>query len=555
MLKNLVVLNSELETNINKTCIESSYKSKDFQINFDDLVNKGIIVEKEGKKGLYGFSSPYLQDAMSTLAEKDNHRYALQYYTIKIDKYGENLNDQIEMLFHNVKIEPNEGLVNEFLSITQSLEEIDYKYRRLIDIAEELITLDNKYKAPVLVVLGNLFNAIGNSEQGEKAYLNALEIYKRLAQQYYKIYLPYIAAIEKNLGTLYVDLKRFEEAEKIYLDALNVYNELQRQYYDVHSPDIELTQSDDVYKITNGEESYLNELQAYNELMKRYFDVYLPDKTSLQNYFGNVCIDLDLLEDIQDGEIDSPDSYKKLAKMCYDMYLSDVATTQNNLGTIYVEEGKYEKAENMYLESLKIRKKLAELYPDKILPDLAFTFVNLGDLYAYQNKFADAEKMYREGLNVSKKLAGIYPEVYLYNVGIIQNCLGTVFIKLEKFKEAEAIYLEALNVFKTFAKEHPKTYSYDVAIVQNNLGSLYITLENLEKAEYYLNKALKNDPSNIDILYNKAGLESLKNNPEKAVEFLALVIEADEDYIEHILQDKRFDNIKELKEFKDLVNK
>ena len=134
LLKSLVVLNSQLETNISKTCIESSYKSKDFKISFDDLVNKWIIIEKESKEGLYEFSSPHLQDAISTLADENNHKHAIRYYTIKIDKYGENLNDQIEILYHNVKIEPSEGLVNEFLSITQSIEETDYRFKRLIKI-------------------------------------------------------------------------------------------------------------------------------------------------------------------------------------------------------------------------------------------------------------------------------------------------------------------------------------------------------------------------------------------------------------------------------------
>lgn len=64
-----------------------------------------------------------------------------------------------------------------------------------------------------------------------------MDLYKNLAKKYYRIYLPYIAATQKNLGTLYIDLKRFEEAEKIYSDALSSYKELERQYYNAHSSD------------------------------------------------------------------------------------------------------------------------------------------------------------------------------------------------------------------------------------------------------------------------------------------------------------------------------
>ena len=57
-------------------------------------------------------------------------------------------------------------------------------------VAEELITLGDKYKAPILIVLGDMFSVVGLAENAEKMYLEALNIYKKLAKQYYKIYLP-----------------------------------------------------------------------------------------------------------------------------------------------------------------------------------------------------------------------------------------------------------------------------------------------------------------------------------------------------------------------------
>lgn len=112
----------------------------------------------------------------------------------------------------------------------------------------------------------------------------------------------------------------------------------------------------------------------------------------------------------------------------------------------------------------------------------------------------------------------------MYNVVIIQNCLGTVYSKLKKFEDAEPMYIDALKIFKMFVNEDPKTYSYDISNAQNNLGNLFMFLENFERAEYYLNKALKSAPTNIDILYNRACLESLRNNQEKALELLTKVI-------------------------------
>ncbi len=547
LLKNLVVINTDIETNIDRKSVNSSYKLSNIEKAFNELLDTRIIKEKEGKEEIYEFSFPQVQKILEILADETCHERALQYYETKRKKFDADILDDIEVLFHKVKLNPTEELVNKFLTIANNIEQFDHRHKRLIDIAEELFILEDKYKAPILIVLGNLLSVLGNSETAERIFLNALNIYQNLAKKYYRIYLPYIAATQKNLGTLYIDLKRFEEAEKIYSDALSSYKELKRQYYDTYSPDFHSK------KYIGIEKSYIDDLKAYNELLKRHFDIYLPEEPSITSEFGNVGIDLDLIEDIQDGSIDSIDSYKTLAKMSYDMYLIDIAKTHSNLGIVYSELMKFEDAERMHLKALKIKKKLAEHYPNQVLPELILTLLDLGDLYATLNKFEDAEPMFNEALKISKQLAEENPEVYLYNVAIIQNSLGTIYSRLQQFEKAEQKYLDALKIFKIFAKEDPKTYSYNVADVQNNLGNIFLNLRNLEKAEYYLNKAFKKDPTNSEIMYNIACLESLKNNQEKALELLMKALEIDKNYIERASVDKRFENIRDLKEFKELI--
>jgi len=545
----LSVLNTEIDTNIDENSIKTSYKLPNIENTFKELLDTGMIKEKEGKEQIYEFSFPLIQEVLETLAEDKHHENALNYYEQKGKIFKSNIFDEIEILYHKATLNPSEELVNEFLTIANNIEQFDERHKRLIDIAEELFILEDKYKAPILIVLGNLLSVLGSSETAETIFLNALDIYKNLAKNYYKIYLPYIAATQKNLGTLYIDLKRFEEAEKTYSDALSSYRELERQYSDAHSPGFHSKE------YTGTERSYIDELKAYNELIKRYYNIYLPEEPPIKSEFGNIGIDLDLLEDIQDGTIDSIESYKTLAKMSYDMYLLDIAKTQSSLGLVYTELMRFEEAEKMHLEALKIKKKVAEHFPDQVLPEIVLTLLDLGDLYATQNKFEDAEPLFKEALTISSQLAEQNPEVYLYNVAIIQNSLGTIYNRLQNFEEAEQMYTNALKIFKTFAKEDPKTYKYNVTEVQNNLGYLFLDAKNYEKAEHYLNKALKKDPSNSEILYNTACLESLKNNQVKALELLMKVLEIDKNYLERASVDKRFDNIRDSKEFKELVGK
>jgi tetratricopeptide (TPR) repeat protein len=543
------VINTDVDTNIDRKSIETCCKFSDVEKSVNELVDTGIIQKKKGKEQTYEFSLHEIQDVLNFTYDEHAHKKALQYYEKKSKWVGADLLDEIEVLFHKAKISPSEELVNEFLTVANSIVQFDFKHTRLIDIAGELLLLEDKYKAPVLIVLGNILSVIGNPEDAERIYLKALDLYNNLAKKYYRIYLPFIAATQKSLGTLYIDLKRFEEAEKIYSDALSSYKVLERQYYDVHSPGFHSKEYSGL------EKSYVDDLKAYNEMLKRYYDIYLPVEPSIKSEFGNAGIDIDLLEDIKDGSIDSIDSYKTLAKMSYDMYLIDIAKTQSNLGLVYNELKKFEDAERMHLESLKIQKKIAEHYPNLVLPNLALTLLDLGDFYASMDKFEKAEPIFNEALKISKRLAKQNPEIYSYNVALIQSSLGTIYTRLQKYKQAEEMFLEALKILKTFAKKDPKIYSYNVGVVQNDLGNLFLIVRNLDKAELYLNKAIKKDPANVEISYNLACLESLRNNHAKALELLAKIIKFDKNYIDRVVSDDRFDNIKELKEFKELTIK
>ncbi|MFX1363584.1 MAG: tetratricopeptide repeat protein [Promethearchaeota archaeon] len=549
MLKYLSVINTKVDTNINKVAFENSYKSKKFNSDFEVLIKTGLIKAKEGKVEIYEFAFPYLQEILETQVDKKSHEYALKYYEVKTKKINGDILDDIEILFHKVKVNPTEELINEFLSIANSIDQLDEHHKRLIDIGLELLIFEDKYKAPILFMLGNILSAIGNPEDAEKIYLNAIKIFKKLAKKYYRIYLPYIAAIQKNLGTLYTDLKRFEEAEQIYNNALNSYKEIESNYYNVYTADF------DKKEYSKTDDSYIDDLKTYTDLLEKKYDIYLPEEPSTTNDLGNVCIDLDLLEDLQDGTIDSLDNYKKLAHICYHTYLVDIAKTQSNLGIIYTNLRRYEEAEKMHLEALKIKKKVAEIYPEQVLPELAFTFLDLGDLYASQDRFQEAEPMFKDALKISIRLVKENPDVYMYNTALIQNSLGIVYTRLKNYELAENMYLDALKTFKIYAKDKPKPYIYNVADVQNNLGNLYLISRDLEKAQYYLNKAFKKDPNNAIILYNIACLESLNNNPTKALEVLTKLIAIDYTYIERIKSEANFNNIKDLEEFKELIKK
>jgi tetratricopeptide (TPR) repeat protein len=53
-------------------------------------------------------------------------------------------------------------------------------------------------------------------DDAEKAYLEALNINKKLADKNPDVYLPGLADTQNNLKSLYLMLERFDDAEKIF---------------------------------------------------------------------------------------------------------------------------------------------------------------------------------------------------------------------------------------------------------------------------------------------------------------------------------------------------
>ena len=60
--------------------------------------------------------------------------------------------------------------------------------------------------------LVNLYNRSNRLELSEQILLRMLEIQKRLAENYWWIYLEDVAITQWRLGNLYVDMRRFNSA-------------------------------------------------------------------------------------------------------------------------------------------------------------------------------------------------------------------------------------------------------------------------------------------------------------------------------------------------------
>jgi len=566
LLKNLSVLNTQIETNIDRKGVEKSYDMDNIQDKLNYLMETGFLINKGEQEETLDFVSEHIKNVLLSIPDNSCHENAIKYYEQKSKDFKEDYHNTTEILHHQSEIAIDDVLAIGFLGVYSVLQNAGLGIQELIIIGEKLIGLEDKYKAPVLVALGNLYADSGRQEEAEVAYLDALSTYKKLAKIYYKIYLPYIATVHNHLGKLYADLKRFEKAEKIYLETLELYKEVEEKYTDIFSPDeesikFEGTSEKPVYqKIEvdlpldlDPEKLCQEAFEDYREIVKEYHDVFLPDINKSQNEIGHVYIDLDLLGEKKGTVLDEPTLKKLYAKTCYDGHLADVATIYSNLGLIYWEMAHLGEAERMYLQALRIRSKLAEQYPDKQLPLLAIIQNDLATLYTRLYRDQDAEEMYLDCLKTKKDLSERNPTLYLIDYLTTQSTVGHYYLGIYHYDKAEKMYLESLKGLESLTKKEQKFYAANIALTQNNVGNANLFIGEYEKAKHYIDEALEGNPTNGDILYNCACIEAISKNNEKALEFLGQAIETNKKFKKWAKTDRFLYNIKDLPEFKKLI--
>lgn len=205
LLKGLSVINTDLESNLNKATIGQAYAISNFDEVFAELVDAGMLKKKEEKEGIYQFSYRHIQEAIRDQRDKESHGKAIGYYMNKIKNFGKTDDDFVEVLFHDSKSNPDEKSVDAFVSLSGKMEPIHYGFKRLIDVGEVLRNrFEDENKASVSGMLGNLYSRLKRFEEAEKALKEALKIRKELVKKNPGAYSSYLLETRANIGILYV---------------------------------------------------------------------------------------------------------------------------------------------------------------------------------------------------------------------------------------------------------------------------------------------------------------------------------------------------------------
>ncbi|MBS1515363.1 MAG: tetratricopeptide repeat protein, partial [Bacteroidetes bacterium] len=152
---------------------------------------------------------------------------------------------------------------------------------------------NNEYNDTLAGTLNNLAALEDNNNEYEQArehYLEALNIYRELAENNPNAYRPHVAMTLNNLAILEYNNNEYEQAREHYLEALNIRRELAEINPNAYRPHVAMTLNNlAILEYNNNEyeqarEHYLEALNIRRELAENNPNAYRPDvATTLNN--------------------------------------------------------------------------------------------------------------------------------------------------------------------------------------------------------------------------------------------------------------------------------
>lgn len=373
------------------------------------------------------------------------------------------------------------------------------QYRQAIGLYERALNLANTdaERSTLLNSLGNVFSANQKMGEAEKAYLEALNIYRQLVTKNTIAFLSDLATTLNNLGLLYNDNHRMSEAEKAYLEALNIQRQLATKNPDAFLPNLAMTLNNlgnlysDNQQLSEAEKAYLEALSIRRQMVAKNPDAFLPSLAMALNNLGNLYRANQKMSEAERVYVEALNIRRQLVAQNPDAFLPALATTLNDLGALYYFTQKMTEAEKTSVEALSIQRKLVAQNPDAFLPDLAATLNNLGNLYNANQKMEEAERVYVEALSIRRQMAIQNPDAFLPDVAMTLKNLGVFYRTNQKMPEAEKVYADALSIYRQIVAQNPETFLPDLASTLSNLGEFYYSNHKMPEAEKAYLEALK----------------------------------------------------------------
>lgn len=451
LLKNISIINTAIETNINFRVVEKTFNSSLCTKNFIELVNSGILKKNENSEGAYQFTFKHIQDAV----REDNAEYqknALKYYDNKSKWSKITIDDEIELLYHQIQAKSNINYIKIFNNLEEKVNPVNYGYKRLIEIGLSLLgqVNDEEEKAVLSHNIGLLLVSLNRYRDAKDHFEEAIEIYEKLSKQNYEKYTFSLTGILNSLGNLYQDIHKHEQAKGCYEKALIFLREL-------------------------------NKKKKNSQLF--------PISVHLAN-LGMVYATLNRYDDAKSSYLESLSIRKNLAKKNPIRHLPDISKITMNLANLYRLLNDHSEALKKYKEAIKITKNLSKNNPAEYLPLYASYLEAIGGQYAILHNEIKAEDYLNQALAYSRNLSEKNPDAYIPNYVSALGSYTLFTLMINDFTEAQVYAKTSLTQAKILSIKCPVAYNPQLVTILDIYGKLFKSLNRPDLALQFYNEGL-----------------------------------------------------------------
>jgi len=379
------------------------------------------------------------------------------------------------------------GLVHNDLN---RLDQAEQEFLEALNIFRKLAHDDpGKFNEGLAAALNNLafLHASRNQpDMAEREYLEVLTIRGQLTKDAPEKYDEGLAAALNNLANLHASRNQPDMAEREYQQVLDIYRKLAHDdpekfneglaaalnnLANLHGDSAWRTMHSD--RLDEAEREYQETLAIFRKLARDNPEKFNGDLAKALDNFASLHGNCGRLDEAERELSEALDIYRQLARNNPEKFNGDLAKSLNNLAQIHCSCGRLDEAERELSEALAIYRKLAHDNPGKFNEGVATTLNNLAGIYCSRNQLDEAERYFSEALAIYRHLANDDPGKFNEYLVITLNNLAEAHCNRNRVDEAEREFLEILSICRQLTKDNPDKFIEGLANTLNNLALLY----------------------------------------------------------------------------------
>ncbi|MCD4817612.1 MAG: tetratricopeptide repeat protein [Candidatus Cloacimonetes bacterium] len=367
---------------------------------------------------------------------------------------------------------------------TSSEKALDFG-KQALELAKKIN--DNNTRAIALSNIGEIYQILGDYDEGLQFYQKALKIYEINSDRKYE------AECLNNIGIIHRKLSNYNKALECFLKSLQIWNEIENK------KGIAAT-FNNIGLVHWNLGNYENALNFYLKSLK------IKDKIGNKKGIAAAYNNIGLVYWNLGNYENALSFYQKSLKIKKEIKdIKGLASSLNNIGLIYYEIGNYEFALEYYFKALKINEKM------KNKNSIALLHNNIGEIYVKQNKFNNALECYQKSFRINEVIG---------NKNGLANTLTNIadlYLKLKNYDKAFTYLEQGLQLSREINAKDLIEESYEL------FSDLYIAKEDYRKAlKYYklyseIKDSIYNEESSNKIAEMQTKYETEKKEREAEI--------------------------------------